>query len=106
MHIDVLFRTSFILIMTDPPTKQDPVLDTLNGSNHEPKQAQSSAQDSSKQAQPNPQTTKTDHATKPTPAEAWESFVMQLRRILFQAFWSGVQIKETGDYNNNYGDHF
>jgi len=105
MHIDVLFRTSFIfIIMTDPPTKQGPVPGTLNGSNHEPKKP--NPQPKTVPNKPNPQITKTDHATKPTPAEAWESFIMQFRRSLFKAFWSGVQIKETGDCNKDYGEHF
>lgn len=43
--------------------------------------------------------------TKVKPAEIWKSFAKGIRSSLIEAFWSGVQIKETGDCNTDYGEH-
>ena len=110
MHIDALFRTSFFFTMTDPHTTEE----QPKKPNPQPKTVPN---------KPNPQTTRRAEpaitqptvtqptVTQPTarehkPAQVWQSFIMQFRRSLIKAFWSGVQIKETGDCNKDYGEHF
>ena len=48
------------------------------------------------------------HPSKPKilPSDAWISFIKGIRSSIIEAFWSGVQIKETGDCNTDYGEHF
>lgn len=101
MHIDALFRTSFFFTMTDPPTTEE-----------QPKKPY--PQPKTVPNKLNPQTTRRAEpaitqptvtqpaATEHKPAQVWQSFIMQFRRSIIKAFWSGVQIKETGDCNKDY----
>ena len=44
--------------------------------------------------------------TKLKPSDEWISFIKGIRSSIIEAFWSGVQIKQTGDCNTDYGEHF